>query len=42
MPTRYVRGVEETKIIIDNNVVKALGVKIPEELIPANAVILNK
>lgn len=42
MPTRYVSGVEETKIIIDNNVIKALGVKIPEELIPSNAVFLNK
>lgn len=42
MPTRYVRGVEETKVIIDNNVVKALGINIPQELVPANTVFLNK
>ena len=42
MPTRYVQGIEETKVIIDANVVKALNVTIPQELIPANAVFLNQ
>ena len=36
------QGVEETKVIIDANVVKALNVTIPQELIPANAVFLNQ
>ncbi len=41
IPTRYMQGVGETKTIIDNDVVKALGVTIPEELISENTIFLE-
>ena len=41
IPTRFVKGAKETQTIIDNDVVKALGVTIPAELISENTIFLE-
>ena len=41
IPTRYMKGAKETQTIIDNDVVKALGVTIPQELISENTIFLK-
>lgn len=41
IPTRYMKGAKETQTIIDNDVVKALGVTIPQELISENTIFLE-
>lgn len=39
--TRFVKGAKETQTIIDNDVVKALGVTIPADLISENTIFLE-
>ena len=41
IPTRFVKGAKETQTIIDNDVVKALGVTIPADLISENTIFLE-
>lgn len=41
IPTRYMKGAKETQIIIDNDVVKALGVTISQDLISENTIFLE-
>ena len=41
IPTRFVKGAKETQTIIDNDMVKALGVTIPADLISENTIFLE-
>lgn len=41
IPVRYIQGIEETKVVIDRDVEQKLGITIPQELIPNDAVIIQ-
>ncbi len=42
MPVRFVQGIDEVKVVIDKDAADRLGVTIPAELIPKDAVFIEK
>ncbi len=42
MPVKFVKGVEETQVVIDKDAAKRLGITIPKHLIPENTVFIEK